>query len=705
MYRLSLVFFLLVVVTAPFAYGQDVYRAIDSGSVDLVDSLLRSDPQILNARNDNAMTPLNWAAYKGQTAIVKRLLDAGADFTIGDNENSQPMHNAAVAGHVDVIETLLAYGVDINSRDNNGMTALHFAVSYQRTEAAVLLIGKGADPNVGNNNGLTPIHYAAVRELPDLIDRLASAGGDINVQARSGDTPLFYATGRGNMEASNRLLELGANTELANEYGRTPLLNVARESGNVDMARLLVQHGADVNALDIFDDSPIVLAAWRGFAAIVNLLLDEGADVPADGHSGRQLVRYSAERGLDRLMKVLVDRGADLTVPNGMGGNLLHAAAIGGSPDIVSLLLDRGLPAKQPDIYGWTPLHYTAGKGRPEATGVLVDRGVDVNVRTLSGLTPFNLAESYHRTNVIELLRTHGADTSARRFPETSAPYFGMTTPGTSPELFAPDIVATNWGGHSSVAFSPDGSLALWSGYVMPSDSGYGRGELRYSRIVDGRWIVPQVPGFFLDGCYDDVPFFSPDGSKLYFISRRPLQPGGRLADENIWIMDLTGSDWGEPYPAPGEVNSIGMHWQFSVASSGTIYFGGSGPDQLGRGDIYKSTLVDGSYTTPVNLGNVINTEAGETCPFIAPDESYLIFTSDGHHGTAGEMEILVSWNDRETGWTTPVSTGLSGLCPMLSPGGDYLFYNGVTDDVHGVFWVRADFLEDLKPDNVRDRF
>ena len=75
-------------------------------------------------------------------------------------------------------------------------------------------------------------------------------------------------------------------------------------------ARLLVEHGANVDAIDTYGDTPIVLASWRGYTDVVNLLLDNDADVPVDGHRGEQLIQYSAEKGLDRLMTRLVDGGA-----------------------------------------------------------------------------------------------------------------------------------------------------------------------------------------------------------------------------------------------------------------------------------------------------------------------------------------------------------------------------------------------------------
>jgi hypothetical protein len=286
-----------------------------------------------------------------------------------------------------------------------------------------------------------------------------------------------------------------------------------------------------------------------------------------------------------------------------------------------------------------------------------------------------------------------------RRFPELTGPYIGQTTPNETPEIFAPDIVEVNWGGHSSVTFSPDGSEAYWTNYVVPSDSGYGHSRIMGSRIENGRWMIPEPPDWASvseDG--GDVPFFSPDGDRLYFLSTRPLTPGGQRSDENIWIVDRAADGWGEPYPAPGEINSLPMHWQATVSNSGTIYVQGNGPDQFGRGDIYRSTFADGAYTTPVNLGDVINTPGTETSPYISPDESFLLFASSGHEGADAPIGIFISWSDGSGGWTEPVFTGLVGLCPLITPDGEYVFFRGMGDH-GGLRWRSAAFLDELRPE------
>lgn len=681
----------------------DIYTAIDSGYVNQVMQLLEQNPGLLNAKNKQAMTPLNLAASRGRVEIVEKLLEMGADASIGDSENSQPIHNAAVSGHNEVIERLLAHGVDINVQDDNGMTAMIFSISYARQETFEYLLESGADVQKRNNNGLAALHYAAAGGRTEIIKRLIEKGADIDAQTYTGETSLHYAVWRNRMEAAEQLLQAGADTEIREDYGRTPLHHTARESGNVEMAELLIRYGADVNVHDESGDTPLILAAWRGFKGIVDLLLDNNAEVPITDENGQELLSYASEKGLSRLFNIMAGKGADLSVNSIRGGSLLHAAAKGGSAEIVDILIRNEAPVNNPDIYGWMPLHYAAEKGRTDAAELLISKGVQINARTKSGNSPYNLADANNRADVKKLLIAHGADTSPQQFPELTGPYMGQVPPGDTPQLFALDIVSTNRGQHSSVAFSPDDHEAMWSSYFMPSDSGYSVGTLMCSRVIDGKWDPPQYPEF-TGGIEtrDDVPFYTSDGKKLYFISGRPihhLRAGGK---ENIWVADMTDSGWGNIRPVPGALNVRDLHWQISVTNAGTIYFAGGHPSGFGMSDIYKSEIVNGEYTTPQNVGAVINTEGTETCPYIAPDESYLLFASSGHHSEEGNttINIYISYRDNEGEWSEPINTNLEGLCPLISHDGKYLFYNGVHEDQRGIFWLKADFLKKLKPVN-----
>jgi Tol biopolymer transport system component len=274
-------------------------------------------------------------------------------------------------------------------------------------------------------------------------------------------------------------------------------------------------------------------------------------------------------------------------------------------------------------------------------------------------------------------------------FPHLTGPYLGQTPPESGKELFAPGIISTEAGNHSSVAISPDGLEMYWTV----------RGKIWSTTLEDGWWTEPEmVP--FCEGdlhMYDN-PFITPDGSKMFFTSFRP----GAVAQEHketIWYVQRTSSGWSDPEPISSEVNMMPLHWSVSVSDGGTLYFQGTRDGDYGGGDIYYSELVDGAYAGPVNIGPELNSSATETCPHIAPDGSYVVFTrfDETNEKNTG---IFISYRDESGAWLPPVLVaggrrGAGGLSPRISPDGEYLFFVNGSD---GMWWMPAGFVEALRP-------
>lgn len=552
----------------------------------------------------------------------------------------------------------------------------------------------------------TPLHHAAVRGHTDLVALLVDAGADVDAQNHSGETPLHWAVIRNRKGAVEVLIRRGAETELREDYGRTPLLWVARETGNAEVAAVLIGGGADVMARDRYGDTPLNLAAWRGFADVIDLLLEAGAEVPTAGQTAHDLTMFSAERGLGRLFGMLAEGGADLSVRSATGGSLLHPASEGGSGEIVEILLEKGLDVNERDNYGLTPLHYAAEKGRNEAAETLIDSGADLEARSLAGDTPLNLAARYERDSTVALLRARGASPEPPAFPLLEGPYFGQTPPGSDAVLFAPEIVSSHRFEHGTVAFSPDGDEALWGSAYPITTTGYGTGIMMTSSLEDGRWTPPHKAAFSELGHGDDVPFFAPDGSRLFFISSRPIDGAGRA--ERIWYMDRTEHGWSEPRPIEGGPNTQDLHWLFSVAASGNLYFGSGAAGGHGMGDIYVSRFVDDRYADPENLGDVINTEHSEGSPYIAPDESYLIFQTSGRPDVIGGPDLFIAFKDGDGNWTQPVNMGepvnsrSSEICPMVSPDGKYFFWNSFRNGSADNYWIDAKIIAELRAEALQ---
>jgi ankyrin repeat protein len=537
----------------------------------------------------------------------------------------------------------------------------------------------------------TPLHVAARAGPTEVVTLLLARGADVNAANYQQETPLHWATLGNRHGVVELLLRRGGRVDPRQSYGRTPLLLVARETGNLEMARRLLDAGADVNARDRFGSTPLELSAWRGFRDVVDLLLDRGATVPADARAAGEMLAMAAERGLERLFRLLSGR---VPVPTGDdGAAMLRAAAGGGSAAIVGILVGRGLDANARDRYGRTALHYAAENGRTEAVRLLLERGAQPDVRSLAGVSPLNAAEAFERTEAARVLVERGASRAPAAFPELRGPYLGQPAPGRVRTPFALDIVSTHTFQHGTVAFSPDGAEAFWSSSLPDVEPGYSYGMIVTSRVENGRWTPPRLAPFSRPRVGDDVPFFHPDGSKLFFISRR--DGGG----ESIWWVDRKPDGWSEPRRVEGGPNTKGMHWQFSVAADGSIYFNSADPGGAGRGDLYVSRFADGRYQDPVSVGAPLNTEFDEAAPFIAPDQSYLLFMRQGGPGGAGSVDLYASFRSADGTWSPPrnlgpgVNTAEDEICPIVSPDGRYLFFNSGADN----YWVDAAVIADLR--------
>jgi Tol biopolymer transport system component len=246
------------------------------------------------------------------------------------------------------------------------------------------------------------------------------------------------------------------------------------------------------------------------------------------------------------------------------------------------------------------------------------------------------------------------------------------------PMIFAPGVIST--GDHEShPTFTPDGNTV----YFLKNSPTFSFWTIVVSQFRNGKWTVPKVAPF--SGRYRDAdPFITPDGSKFYFISDRPVA-GRSSADLDIYVMERVADHWGEPKNLGLPVNSTGNEWYPTIAADGTIYFGSDRPGGKGMTDLYRCRYVNGTYHEAENLGEVINTKFNEFEPYIAPDQSYLIFMAGGRSDSLGGFDLYISFNRNGT-WTKPVNLGskinspANEFSPSVSMDGKFFFWSSTRE-------------------------
>lgn len=283
-------------------------------------------------------------------------------------------------------------------------------------------------------------------------------------------------------------------------------------------------------------------------------------------------------------------------------------------------------------------------------------------------------------------------------------PHMDVDPPGEAPTVFAPGVVST-----SQSELSPSVSPDLREFYFSRLEEG--RLVLHVMVERDGRWTAPGRVPFGSDYSEDGV-FVTPDNRRAYYSSMRP-GPGENAAhgDYDLWFVDRTALGWGTPTHLAmsanaesqgfaGEQGLSGNDFNVSVARSGNLYFASARPGGKGSYDIYVAIKTGTGYLPPQSVSPNINTAYMDGGPAIAPDERYLVFSSDRPPLAEGDFgNLYVSFRNADGSWAAPVSLGdtvnsnATDNSPALSPRGDILFFASKRAGNFDIYWMTADLL------------
>ena len=281
--------------------------------------------------------------------------------------------------------------------------------------------------------------------------------------------------------------------------------------------------------------------------------------------------------------------------------------------------------------------------------------------------------------------------------------YLGQKPPAEKPEVFAPGTISRETRLETYPTISPDRSTLFFS--VV--NAAWTEGKILYTRFEHDAWTTPEVAPFSDGRSINWESFISPDGKRMFFASNRPASSG-----MDIWMVERTsGTAWSAPVRLPEPVNSAAEDGSPCVTSSGTLYFKSLRGGGVGGSWLYRARLKDGGYTEVESLGSVLRTTSGESEPYVAPDESHLIFISQTRKGGHGGWDLWASFRESDGAWTEPVNLGPDinttddEYGPRVTPDGKYLFFTrerrGRTMDI---YWVSAGVIDRLRANTNRTR-
>lgn len=520
--------------------------------------------------------------------------------------------------------------------------------------------------------------FQAIRngEMQSVREFFEKNPDKLEIQDINKMTPLMFAAFFGKTEIAAYLVKKGADVNY--RRGDESCLHQAAQMNHPDVVALLLDNGADIEISA--PKTALYYSLSSGAREASELLIERGATVPVNDY----LFHRAVLRGISGAVEHMIVKGVNLRSENNTGGSLLHSAAEGGQVVLIELMLASGTDIDAPDRYGRSPIHLAALKGHSTVVEHLLGRGADREIKTPTGATAYDLARSAGHRKLCDWLAGKGAGVRDFRLMDVpgSDLYFGQKKPGRRAESFALGIISSpDELEHGVPVWSPEGDEVFWSTL----------GKTYHVKKADGKWTLPAVSPLYQKYKAMHIAF-SPDGGMMYFDSKSFMDGSEKKKDSDIWMSARRGDDWGEPANPGPAVNSEQDERSASAALNGNLYFA-SGYD------IYRCVYKDGHYQPRERLGGGISTEYYELACFIAPDESFLLFSSSrpGPDGKEAGLDTYISFRESDGSWTVPKSFGrqfgvTENFFIGLSPEGRYLFF-GAGD----VQWIDARVIGELR--------
>lgn len=428
--------------------------------------------------SDWERTPLIQAAHMGQTEIVDLLIKKGADMNARDRADNAPLARgntalikAAQRNQMDTVQVFFTHSKkpSVNLQGSEGKTAFWFAVEKENLEMVKLLYSNGSKVNLTDNSGRSVLTATILHKKYDVLDFLVSKGADINLADNGGLTPIMTAINSRNADPARvfkylekfltfkpkldttqikkmgggysalhlasrfgfvdvvkLLLDNGANINIVSlATGGTPL-HTAASSKNNDVAKYLMERGAKREIQDLSGATPLITAVMQADPDMVEVLIEGGAVINIRSSVNILITPLNlATAKLDpfthkkciKIMKLLLDNKGDINFKASDGRTALMVAAASSDHsqglEKGTLLIDRGAKIDSANTRGETALMLAAGSGNEDFVELLLDKGADIHLKNGSGESVMTYANRSGKKAIITLLESKGAKPDA----------------------------------------------------------------------------------------------------------------------------------------------------------------------------------------------------------------------------------------------------------------------------------------------------
>ncbi len=541
----------------------------------------------------------------------------------------------------------------IDTADAAGRQAIHFAANNGDADMVSLLLKFGADPSAATKAHTTVLHFAAAAGNVPVINLLLERRVGVDEKNIQGVTPLYFAAIRGKIEAVAVLLKAGSRIDAPDPEDGTPL-QAAAQAGDLAMVKYLTENGADILHRDSIGRTALHFASQTDQNDLVAYLIEAGLKPRTRDKYGKTCLFYALENGKITTVHYLSRNSSSLfrTGAND-GSTTLHAALLGGNKECVQLVLQHKIDLTAKDRYRLTVMDYAVKQSDTALVALLTKRGV--------------------RSSNLMDKKLHGL------YPDSDLP-------GDKPILFAPGVITTPFANERDISISHDFK------------------ELYFTRWLTGNWDIvvmsksPEgwsrpAPAEFSSPWMEAEAFFTPDERQIFFISTRPEHGAEAGGTWEIWSVQRSGEKWGKAEKLDGAFTG-GFYTTFTKDGIMHLTLGGK---------MQYALPAAGGFTAPVPLPASVNGNHGGYNGFVAPDESYLIFSTTIPGDGFGEGDLYITFKTEDGGWTairnmgSAVNSFARDYCPAVSPDGKYFFFSSRRYGTEDIFWMKADIIEKLK--------
>uniref|UniRef100_A0A4W3GDN1 Serine/threonine-protein phosphatase 6 regulatory ankyrin repeat subunit C-like n=1 Tax=Callorhinchus milii TaxID=7868 RepID=A0A4W3GDN1_CALMI len=361
-------------------------------------------------------------ATRGEWGALEQALkgiDRGdRDISLSDEDSGlTPIMIAVRDNKLAIVERLLELGATLSDRLKDGRTALHLAAAHSKDEIVRLLLAKKADPNLtGGSKDQLSLHCAANRTSSSLsiVQMLlrASHKDARLVQDKDGCLPLFLAIEIGNVAVCKELLSVSADIQLRTQRKDTgdTALHVSSRKRDAELAKLMVEYGADVDFQNEEGQTALHVAAWEGDEFLLRFFYQCKANPNIPDKLDRSPLHIAAERGHTNVVEVLTEKfKSNVLARTKDGSTLMHIASQCGHPDTALAFLKKGVPLHMPNKSGAVCLHAAARRGHTAVVKALLQKGAHVDAKTKDRYTALHIAVQYCKPMVVQTLLGFGA--------------------------------------------------------------------------------------------------------------------------------------------------------------------------------------------------------------------------------------------------------------------------------------------------------